>query len=82
VTARSEAPASFRSSAVLPGSLELIGTGVSEVFSRRRLIAYLVRADIRKEGADTLSGNVWRVRDPLLQMLVCAVTIGVIFRSR
>lgn len=79
VTARSEAPASFRSTAVRPGPLELIRTGVREVASRRRLIAYLVRADIRRKGADTLLGNVWWVVDPLLQMLVYVVLVAVIF---
>jgi ABC-type polysaccharide/polyol phosphate export permease len=55
--------------------------GIAEVFSRRRLIAYLVRADVKKHGADTLLGNVWWVMDPLLQMLVYVVMVGLIFRS-
>jgi ABC-type polysaccharide/polyol phosphate export permease len=79
VTARSEAPASFRSTAVRPGPLELVRTGVSEVLSRRRLIGYLVRADVKKKGSDTLLGNVWWVVDPLLQMLIYVVLVSVIF---
>jgi ABC-type polysaccharide/polyol phosphate export permease len=79
VTARSEAPASFRSTAVRPGPLDLIRTGVAEVLSRRRLIGYLVRADIKKKGSDTLLGNIWWVVDPLLQMLIYVILVSVIF---
>jgi lipopolysaccharide transport system permease protein len=80
VTARSEVPASFRSSATRLGSVALIRLGVSEALSRRRLIAYLVRADIKKNGADTLLGNVWWIIDPLLQMLVYYVLVGLILQ--
>ena len=38
----------------------------------------MVRADLKKSGADTLLGNVWWVVDPLLQMLVYSVLVGVI----
>jgi len=78
VTANSEVPSSFRSSAVRPGSLALIRIGITETLSRRRLIAYLVRADLKKSGADTLLGNVWWVLDPLLQMLVYYILVSVI----
>ena len=79
VTARSEAPASFRSSSVRPGSLDLVAGGVREVLSRRRLIAYMVRADLKKKGADTLLGNVWWVIDPLVQMLIYSVLVTIVF---
>jgi lipopolysaccharide transport system permease protein len=79
VTARSEAPASFRSSGVRPGPLDLIAGGIREVLSRRRLIAYMVRADLKKSGSDTLLGNVWWVVDPLLQMLIYSVLVTLIF---
>jgi ABC-type polysaccharide/polyol phosphate export permease len=75
----SEAPASFRSSAIRPGSLDLIRTGFLELLSRRRLIRYLVQADLKKKGADTVLGNVWWVVDPLLQMLVYVILVSVIF---
>jgi ABC-type polysaccharide/polyol phosphate export permease len=75
----SEAPASFRSSAIRPGSVALIQTGFLELLSRRRLIRYLVQADLKKKGADTLLGNVWWVVDPLLQMLVYVILVSVIF---
>jgi ABC-type polysaccharide/polyol phosphate export permease len=78
VTASSEVPSSFRSSSVRPGPLALIRIGVSETLARRRLIAYLIRADLKKTGADTLLGNLWWVLDPLLQMLIYYVLVGVI----
>jgi ABC-type polysaccharide/polyol phosphate export permease len=80
MTARSEVPTSFRSSAVRPGPLASIRLGITETLSRRRLIAYLVRADLKKSGADTLLGNIWWVVDPLLQMLVYYVFVGVILQ--
>jgi len=75
----SEVPASFRSSAIQPGAVGLIRAGIAETLSRRRLISYLVRADVKKKGADTLLGNVWWVVDPLLQMLVYVILVSVIF---
>ena len=75
-----EAPASFRSTAVRPSAIGLVLEGIAEVWSRRRLIGYLVRADLKKKGADTILGNVWWVLDPLLQMLVYVILIDFIFR--
>lgn len=53
--------------------------GIREVLSRRRLIAYMVRADLKKKGADTLLGNVWWVLDPLLQMVIYSVLVTIVF---
>ena len=61
-----------------PSSLELIAEGVRDVWSRRRLARYLVRAELHKHGADTLLGNVWWILDPLLQMAVYVVFVSVI----
>ncbi len=58
----------------------MLREAVVEVFGRRRLIAYLVQADLHKKGADTLLGNLWWVLDPLLQMAVYVVLISVIFQ--
>jgi homopolymeric O-antigen transport system permease protein len=80
VTATSEAPASFRSSSVRPSAFSLVQGGIREVLSRRRLIAYLVRADLHKKGSDTLLGNVWWFLDPLLQMLVYVIFVGIILQ--
>ena len=80
VTATSEVPASFRSSSVRLGPIALVKGGIREVLSRRRLIAYLVRADLRKAGTDTLLGNFWWFLDPLLQMLVYVIFVGIILQ--
>ena len=74
-----EAPAQYRGAAVRPGPIGLLREAVTETFARRRLIGYLVQADIRKKGADTLLGNLWWVLDPLLQMAVYVVLVSVIF---
>jgi ABC-type polysaccharide/polyol phosphate export permease len=58
----------------------LIGTW-REIATRRRLIAYLVRADLKKRGADTVLGNLWWILDPLLTMLVYVILIVVILRT-
>ena len=62
--------------------LALVQGGIREVLSRRRLIAYLVRADLTRSGADTLLGNLWWVLDPLLQMLVYVIFVGIILQRR
>ena len=64
-----------------PGALELIAAGFREIWTHRRLTRYLVRADLKKHGSDTLLGNVWWILDPLLQMAVYVVLVAVIFRS-
>ena len=75
----SDAPATFRSSADRPGALELLVTAARETYSRRRLIRYLVRAEIKKKGTDTVLGNVWWVLDPLISLLVYVFVMSVIF---
>ncbi len=75
----SDAPATFRSSADRPGALELLATAAREVSSRRRLIRYLVRAEIKKKGTDTVLGNVWWVLDPLISLLVYVFVMSVVF---
>ncbi|HET9345235.1 MAG TPA: ABC transporter permease [Candidatus Limnocylindrales bacterium] len=62
-----------------PGALELVVDGFREISSHRRLTRYLVRADLKKHGSDTVLGNVWWVLDPLLQMAVYVVLLQVIF---
>ena len=77
-----DAPAHFRRGAVRPGPLGLLREAVVEVTQRRRLIRYLVQADIRKKGADTLLGNLWWVLDPLLQMAVYVVLVSFVFERK
>lgn len=76
----SEAPAAFRNVAVTPGPLALIGEAIREVRSRRRLVRYLVGAEVKKRGANTVLGNIWWVLDPLLLMLVYVVLVAIIAR--
>ncbi len=64
-----------------PGPIKTIRQTIAETVSRRRLILYLTRADLKKHGADTVLGNVWWVLDPLLTMLVYVVLVTVILRS-
>ena len=71
----------FRSSARRPGPVGLILEGWADIWSRRRLIGYLARADLKKKGADTLFGNLWWIIDPLLQMLVYVVLVDFIFHK-
>jgi len=78
MSATSEVPAAFRHAAARPGPFALLGEAVEEITSRRRLVRYLVQADIRKKGADTFFGNLWWVLDPLLQMGVYVVFVSLI----
>ena len=75
-----EAPASYRTSAERPGALTLVTTAFRETLSRRRLIQYLVAADIKKKGTDTLLGNLWWMLDPLIAMAVYVFVMEVIFQ--
>ncbi len=65
-----------------PGPIATIRQTIADVSSRRRLVQYLVRADMKKRGADTLLGNVWWILDPLLTMVVYVVLISVILQSK
>jgi lipopolysaccharide transport system permease protein len=65
-----------------PGILQTLIETAREVASRRRLIVYLVRADLKKRGADTVLGNLWWILDPLLTMLVYVVLISIILQTK
>jgi lipopolysaccharide transport system permease protein/teichoic acid transport system permease protein len=75
-----EAPAAFRSSNDRPGPVALLRNAITDVWSRRRLIGYMVRADIKKRGVDTVLGNLWWVLDPLITMLIYVLVMTVIFQ--
>jgi ABC-type polysaccharide/polyol phosphate export permease len=78
MSARSEVPATFVAAATKPNPLALVLQAVADVASRRRLVRYLVQAEIRKRGVNTLLGNLWWVLDPLLLMAVYVVLVTVI----
>jgi len=73
-------PVAYRTTATRPGPIGLVGEALAEVRSRRRLIAYLARADLKKKGTDTLFGNIWWILDPLLQMAVYVVLVTLVFQ--
>ena len=81
MSATSEAPAAFHNAAGSPGPLALVREGIADIRSRRRLVRYLVQADMRRRGADTLLGNFWWVLDPLLQMVVYVIFITIVARG-
>ena len=81
MSATSEVPAAFRNAAGDRSPLRLISEGISDILSRRRLVRYLVQADIHKRGADTLLGNIWWVLDPLLQMVVYVAFLSIVVRN-
>jgi ABC-type polysaccharide/polyol phosphate export permease len=74
-----ETPIAFRSSATRPGALTLVLTAARDVWSRRRLIGYMVRAEVKKKGANTVLGNLWWVIDPLLAAGVYVIVMSLIF---
>lgn len=78
MSATSEAPAAFLNSADRPGPITLLREGIREVASRRRLVRYLVAAEIRKRGVNTILGNIWWILDPLLLMAVYVVLVAII----
>jgi ABC-type polysaccharide/polyol phosphate export permease len=79
MSATSEVPAGFRNAAGEGGFVRLVAEGFNDIRTRQRLVRYLVQADVRRRGADTLLGNIWWVLDPLLQMVVYVVLVQVIF---
>ncbi len=74
----SEAPAAFRNAAARPTPLGLLAEAIHDITSRRRLVRYLVQAEVKKRGANTLLGNVWWILDPLLLMVVYVVLVTII----
>ena len=80
MTVVNEAPAAFRSSADRPGPSSTSSVPSRDIWSRRRLIGYMVRAEIKKRATDTVLGNVWWVLDPLITMLVYVLVMTVIFQ--
>jgi ABC-type polysaccharide/polyol phosphate export permease len=81
--AMSQGPAavSLRHAAGGDSPLTLLRQGIADILSRRRLVRYLVQADMKKRGSDTFLGNLWWILDPLLQMAVYVILVSVI-RSR
>ena len=64
------------------GASGLAIEGMLELADRRRLIRYLVGADLKRTHADTVFGQLWWIFDPLLQMAVYVVLVTVIFQRQ
>ncbi|MGI8703667.1 MAG: ABC transporter permease [Candidatus Limnocylindrales bacterium] len=64
------------------GPIALVTEGLRELAGRRRLVRYLVGADLKRTHADTVLGQLWWILDPLLQMGVYVVLVSVIFQRR
>jgi ABC-type polysaccharide/polyol phosphate export permease len=65
-----------------PGFVSLIRQGIGDLVGRRRLVRYLVLADLKRTHADTLFGQIWWILDPLLQMTVYVILVTVIFQKK
>jgi homopolymeric O-antigen transport system permease protein len=59
---------------------ELLVEGFSEILNRRRLIRYMVLANMKRTHADTALGQLWWVLDPLFLMVIYVVLVQVIFQ--
>lgn len=75
-----EAAVSIRHSSGGSSLLGLLRQGVADLTSRRRLVRYLVQAEMKKRGSNTILGNLWWVLDPILQMVVYVIFISIIGR--
>ena len=76
-----DAAVSVRHASVDPSSLDLLRQGITDIRSRTRLVRYLVTAEMKKRGSDTLLGNLWWILDPLLQMVVYVLFVAIIGRG-
>ena len=73
-----EAAVSIRHASGSVPLITLLREGIADIRSRRRLVRYLVQAEMKKRGSDTVLGNLWWVLDPLLQMVVYVVFVSII----
>jgi ABC-type polysaccharide/polyol phosphate export permease len=56
--------------------------GIADLWSRRRLIRYMVGAEMKRTHADTVIGQVWWILDPILQVIVYFLVFGIIFQRK
>ena len=74
--------ASSRSRQRRRGIIALLRTGIQDVVGRRRLIRYLVGAELKRTHADTAFGQLWWILDPLLQMAVYFLLFAVMLNTK
>ena len=73
--ARSRSPVAARGPAAF---IARAGAALLDLLEWRRLVWRLTRAELRRENARLVLGSLWWIADPLLQMLVYTVLIGVL----
>ena len=56
------------------------GQVVVDLFRWRHLFVQLVRAELRRENARLVLGDLWWIADPLLQMVVYTILVSVVFQ--
>lgn len=61
------------------GPLSRAGLQVARLIAWRRLVVDLARAELRRENARLVLGDLWWIADPLLQMVVYTILVSVIF---
>ena len=71
----------YVASARRPSAAELVAEAAREVAGRLLLIRQLTRAAMRRGGVNTLLGNIWWVLDPMLQMPLYVLLVGVVLRA-
>ncbi len=59
---------------------QLAQRGVVDLWSRQRLIRYMVGAEMKRTHADTVIGQIWWILDPILQVVVYFLVFGIIFK--
>lgn len=82
MTTPTEAITSPRPRATGGGPISIVRTGFRDVFSRRRLVRYLVGSELKRTHADTAFGQVWWILDPLLQMSVYFILFAVMLNTK
>lgn len=61
------------------GAISSLVDSVTELWQRRDLVRQLVRRDLGRSSANTLLGNLWWILDPLLQLAIYLLLVGVLF---
>ncbi len=56
--------------------------GFVDLWSYRRLIRYIVNADLKRTHANSVMGQLWWILDPFFQMAIYAILVTVIFNKK
>ena len=61
------------------GAISSLVDTVVDLWQRRDLVRQLVRRELGRSSANTLLGNLWWILDPLLQLAIYLLLVGVLF---